>query len=136
MPVPAGSIETRRRTMRSKIVPKGIRMVIGGMLGMCAAGAAVAQSPTNAQYLLTDKFVVNGGMFVMGTDVNARLNGQSTTNPDVNFDDTFGKASNEKRARIDALWRITPKHHVGFTYFNNSVTRNKVIDRDIQWGDL
>jgi hypothetical protein len=106
------------------------------LVGVCAAGAAVAQSPTNAQYLLTDKFVVNGGVFVMNSDVNARLNGQSTTNPDINFDDTFGKASDANRARIDALWRITPKHHVSFTYFNNSTTRNRVIDRDIQWGDL
>lgn len=121
--------------MKSRFA-RNTRLVIGSLLGVCAAGAAVAQSPTNAQYLLTDKFVVNGGAFIMNSDVKASLNGQSATNPDINFDDTFGKASDATRARIDALWRITPKHHVSFTYFNNTTTRNKVIDRDIQWGDL
>src|SRR4030095_13238665 len=60
---------------------------------------------------------------------------QSTNNPDVDFDETFGTDSNATRARIDALWRINPKHHVRLLYFNNSTSRTKTLDRDIVWGD-
>jgi hypothetical protein len=124
--------------MTSTITHKPARTLICGMLGICAAGAAVAQtSPAgNAYNLLNDRFTVNGGVFIMNSDVKARLNGSSTINPDVNFDDTFGKGSDATRARIDALWRITPKHHLSFTYFDNDTKRSKAIDRDIQWGDV
>jgi hypothetical protein len=124
--------------MTSTITRATTRLLIGGVLGVCAAGAAVAQTTPagNAYNLLNDRFVVNGGVFIVNSDVKAHLNGSSTINPDVNFDDTFGKASDATRGRIDALWRITPKHHLTFTYFNNDVTRSRVIDRDFQWGDV
>ena len=41
--------------------------------------------------------------FIVGTDTKARLNGSSSTNPDVDFDQTFGKASDATRIRADAL---------------------------------
>ena len=104
------------------------------LTGLLASAPASAQlSP--AQGLIENRFVANAGMFIVSTDLKARLNGSSTTNPDVDFDDTFGTASDETRARLDLLWRINPKHHVRFLYFDNSVTRNRVLDRDIQWGD-
>jgi hypothetical protein len=122
--------------MNSKIASKGARLLAGGLLGALSAGAALAQTPTNAQYLLTDKFVVSGGVFVLGTDVNANLNGHAVTNPNIDFDQTFGKVSDSTRGRLDALWRITPKHHLAFTYFDNSTTRSKVLDRDVTWDDM
>jgi hypothetical protein len=102
--------------------------------GLLAATSASAQL-SNAQGLIENSVVVSAGVFVVGTDVKARVNGQSVQNPDVDFDDTFGTASDQTRARLDALWRITPKHHVRFLYFNNSTTRNRVLDRDVNWGD-
>jgi hypothetical protein len=124
--------------MSSTITHCTKRMLIGSLLGVCAAGTAIAQTTPagNAYNLLNDRFVVNGGVFIMNSDVKAGLNGSSTTNPDINFDDTFGRASDANRGRIDALWRITPKHHLTFTYFNNDTKRSKAIDRDIQWGDV
>jgi len=108
--------------------------VAAGLLGLLVTTATQAQS-SNAQGLIENAFVFNAGAFIVSTDVKAHLNGTSTTNPDIDFDDTFGTASDETRARFDALWRINPKHHVRFFYFNNSVTRNRVLDRDITWGD-
>jgi hypothetical protein len=111
-----------------------------GPLAVCGllaglAGTAQAQSASPAQALLDDKFVVSLGAFVVGSDLEARLNGASTTNPDIDFDETFGKANDATRIRADALWRITPTHHLRFLYFDNSSTRSRVIDRDIAWGD-
>jgi hypothetical protein len=111
----------------------GPLVVCGLLAGM--TGAAQAQSASPAQALLDDKFVFSLGAFVVGSDITARLNGSSTTNPDIDFDETFGKASDATRIRADGLWRITPTHHLRFLYFDNSTSRSRVIDRDIAWGD-
>jgi hypothetical protein len=110
-------------------------LVMFTLLAGGLAGTAQAQLASPAQALLDNKFVFNLGAFVLGTDTSARLNGSSASNPDVDFDQTFGKASDATRIRADALWRITPEHHVRFMYFDNTVDRTRVIDRDIKWGD-
>jgi hypothetical protein len=117
--------------MRSRIAMSSIRLAAVSVLGAAAAGSAFAQ----AQGLLDNKFTLNLGVFVLGTDVKGNLNGQSVNNPEVNFDETFGKANDASRARIDGLWRINPKHHLRFLYFDNDTTRNRVIDKNINWGD-
>src|SRR5689334_20694775 len=87
-------------------------------LALCAllaagfAGGANAQGGP-AQTLLDGKFVANLGGFIVGTDLKANLNGSTTNNPDVDFDKTFGDGDTT-RVRADALWRITPAHHLRF----------------------
>jgi hypothetical protein len=103
------------------------------LLAGAVAAPAWAQSP--AQALLDNKFVFNLGGFVVNSDVKAGLNGQSTTNPDVDFDETFGQAGDSTRIRADALWRITPAHQLRYSYFDYSRETSRVIDRDINWGD-
>jgi len=121
--------------MRATIAFGVARSLMCGLIFAGASQAARAQSDSPAQALLDSKFVVNLGGFIVGTDTTARLNGSTASNPDVDFDETFGKASDATRIRADALWRITPKHHVRFMYFDNTVDRSRVIDRDIKWGD-
>lgn len=104
---------------------------VGGM----AAGSALAQSASPAQALLDQSFVFNAGVFLVQTDLKANLNGQSVNNPEIDFDQTFGKADSTTRVRADALWRINPRHHLTFMYFDNSTSRTKVIDETINWGD-
>ena len=117
----------------------GVRARCWGLL-MCSlacgglTGAAVAQSPAGAQSLLDDRWVFNLGAFVFGTEVKGRLDGQSLSNPEIDFDKAFGKASDATRVRGDALWRITPEHHLQFMYFNNSTTRSRVLEEDLHWG--
>jgi hypothetical protein len=103
------------------------------MCALLSAGVAEAQSP--AQALLDNRFVVNLGGFVFETETTARLDGSSTTNPDIDFDRTFGKPSDARRLRADALWRITPRHHLRFMYFDNSIDRARALDETITWGD-
>ena len=112
------------------------RAVACGVLFAGVGGAASAQSVSPAQSLLDSSFVGNLGGFILSTDTKARLNGASTSNPDVDFDQTFGKASDSTRIRADVLWRITPTHHLRFMYFDNSIDRSRVIDRNVEWGDL
>jgi hypothetical protein len=108
--------------------------VAAGLLGLLGTPSALAQL-TNSQGLLENRFIVNAGAFIVSTDVKARVDGTTTAGQDVDFDDRFGTASDETRGRLDALWRITPRHHLRFMYFDNRVTRNRVLDRDITWGD-
>jgi len=85
--------------------------------------------------LLDDTFVFSLGAFIVTTDVKARLDGQSATNPEVDFDRSFGKPSDATRIRADGLWRITPTHHLRLMYFSNDTTRARVLTDPISWGD-
>jgi hypothetical protein len=105
----------------------------------CGAGSASAQSvappPSGGQALLDNSWVMNLGAFIVNSDLTASLNGQSVTNPDVDFDQRFGRGSDATRVRGDVLWRITPTQHMRFMYFNNSTTRSRVQDDPLKWGD-
>ena len=99
-------------------------------------GSVLAQSATPAQALLDNPWVFNLGAFGLGTNLKANLNGASSTNPEVDFNETLGRANDATRVRGDVLWRITPAHHLRFGYFNNTTNRSKVIDRVVDWGEL
>jgi hypothetical protein len=96
-----------------------------------------AQSSTAAADLLKSTLVLDAGIFILGTHTNASLNGQGTNNPQINFDQAFGTGYDTQRFRLDGIWRITPRQHVTFMYFTNSVSRTKTFDVDspIDWGD-
>ena len=85
----------------------------GALLALAMAGPAQAQS-SPAQAMLNDTVVGNVGIFVVDTSLKAGLNGQSTTNPEVDFDHVFGRADNATRVRADVVWRITPTQHMRF----------------------
>ena len=121
--------------MRSALVVKFGSLAVCAAAGVGAAGAAAAQSGAPAQALLDQSFVVNAGVFLVQTDLKANLNGQAVNNPEVDFDQAFGKADSSTRVRADARWRINPKHHLTFMYFDNRNSRTKVLDETIHWGD-
>ncbi len=109
-----------------------VRLAAAGVVGVAASTSAFAQ----AQGLLDNPFVVNLGVYVLRTDVKGNLNGNAAgSNNEVNFDRDFGKPGDASRARFDGLWRINPKHHLRFLYFDNDQTREKTLDRTIEWGD-
>ncbi len=99
--------------------------------GLTAAGSAAAQTSS----LITDSVNLSLGGYLLKTDLNARLDGSATRNPAVDFDKTLGLGDNASRYRIDGLWRITPKHHVRFLYFDNKNSGSRVLNEDIRWGD-
>ncbi len=121
--------------MKSGFALKFTPLAMCALLALGMAGTARAQSITPAQALIDDKFVFNLGGYFFSTDVKARLNGSTVQNPDIDFDQTFGKANDSTRIRGDALWRITPRQHLRFMAFDNTVDRTRAIDRPINWGD-
>jgi hypothetical protein len=131
--MPPSTLSAAARSKRSSPRPS-LRLLCGLVFGALAA-PAMAQSATYAEGLLNNSWVFNLGGFFYGTDLTANLNGQSTTNPEVDFDKTFGKADDQTRVRADVLWRITPAHRMRLMYFDNSVTRSRVLEEDVPWGD-
>jgi len=118
----------------NRISTRSLACALSLILPVLVATPASGQE-AYAQGLIENRFVANLGMFIVGSDLKARLNGSSSTNPDIDFNDTFGSGSDQTRVRLDLLWRITPKHHARFFFFDNNITRDRTLDRDIQWGD-
>ncbi|MBT9492198.1 MAG: hypothetical protein IV107_07565 [Paucibacter sp.] len=108
-------------------------LLLTALLPVAARAQTDASSP--AQSLLTDRWVLNLGAFLLATDLRANLNGQSSAKPEIDFNRVFGRSQDASRVRADALWRITPTHHLSLSYFNNSIRRSKTLDESIEWGD-
>lgn len=121
--------------MSTVVHDKFVSQLLCALLGSAVAASAAAQSSSGAQGLLDDHWVVNLGAYFFNSDVKANLNGQSSVNPEIDFDHEFGKADDSRRGRADLLWRITPHHRLSFMYFDNSRTRSKALERDLAWGD-
>jgi hypothetical protein len=113
----------------------GLATLLWGLFGATLAAPALAQSSSGAEGLLNDRWVFNLGAFVYQTSTEASLNGSSINNPEVDFEESFGKADDSTRVRADLLWRITPEHRLRFMYFDNSTTRSKALAEDVHWGD-
>jgi len=121
--------------MKSRISSRIGSLLLGTLLGAGAPGLAVAQTGGYAEGLLNNSWVFNVGGFIYQTGLNARLDGESSQNPEIDFDETFGQSDDATRVRADVLWRITPTHRLRFMYFDNSNSRTKVLGEDVQWGD-
>jgi hypothetical protein len=119
--------------MRESLTFAAGRLLCGGLILAGAASSVQAQSAGHS--LLDDKVVANLGGFIVTSDVRARLDGSSATNPEIDFNHTFGEDNNATRVRADVLWRITPTQHLRFMYFNDKSDRSRVLDQNIQWGD-
>jgi hypothetical protein len=101
-----------------------------------AAGPALAQSNAYAQGLLNDRFSISLGGFLVGTDVEAELNGRATGGQrEIDFERDFGLDNDASRVRLDGLWRITPKHRLRFMYFDTEDDGTRTLDRTINWGN-
>jgi len=119
--------------------------LIAGVLGVFAATSALAQSSgvvttmelSPTQELLTDRFVIDLGAFIVSSKVNGSLRGDANPNGGdrIDFDKVFGTDADATRVRAAVLWRMTKRQSLRFAYFDDSVTRTRTIDQDINWGD-
>jgi hypothetical protein len=125
----------RSQNMRSGVRAKLVLLLAAGGL-VAGANSARAEDPASpSEGPLKDPFVLSLGTYVVSTNINAGLNGRSTNNPDVDFDQTFGGGGDFTRGRADALWRITPTQHLRFLYFKNESNHTRTLDRNVDWGD-
>ena len=101
-----------------------------------AADVRATGESSPSEELLNDRFIVTVGAFVVTSNVNGNLSGSANTSgQNIDFDKQFGTDADQARLRVDVLWRITPRQHLRFSYFNDDVQRTRTIDRDLAWGD-
>ena len=113
--------------------PRPLQVLLGAAL-LAATAAAQADSP--AEELLHDRFVVDIGTYLVGSNLNASLKGTANTiDQQVNFDQAFGTNAEQTRWRLDAMWRITERQHLRFMYFDNDIRHTRNIDQNLEWGD-
>jgi hypothetical protein len=95
-----------------------------------------SEAGSPAENLLTNRFVVSLGGFAVISNVNGSLSGSaSTSEQKIDFDKRFGTDADQTRLRAEVLWRITPRQHLRFSYFNNDVKHTRTLDQDLAWGD-
>jgi hypothetical protein len=131
----------RRRFVHSvRLFAASVLTIVVGTLPLAQASSAAemlsnaANSP--AENLLNDRFVVALGGFVVSSKINGSLSGNANTSGEnTDFDKRFGTDADQTRLRIEVLWRITPRQHLRFSYFNHAVQRTRAIDQDLAWGD-
>ncbi len=91
---------------------------------------------TPSESLLNDRFVVTVGGFVVSSSINGSLSGSANTSGQkIDFSKQFGTDADQTRWRADALWRITPRQQVRFSYFSDDVAHTRTINQDLAWGD-
>jgi hypothetical protein len=83
---------------------------------------------------LNDRFSVSLGGFLLNTDTELRVDGESSQGTTINLEDDFG-FDDVDRFRIDGYWRITPRQKIRVMYFDTKRTENRTIDRDIVFQD-
>ncbi|SRR3954463_1724327 len=109
--------------------------IAAGVL-LLAAGAASADDTTPEHPALRDRFYFGAGMFLPQTATSAQLqNSRTGVGANVDFENALGMATDKSVPIALARWRINQRWRVEAEYFELNRSAQKVIDRDIQWGD-
>lgn len=101
--------------------------------GTLVAPAAYAQ---DAPDLLTDPFHIALGTFIISSQPEVQLNGDTLQGDRVDFNSELG-GGDATRVRLDADWRFgdTQRHKVRAIAFAMNRERTRTIDEEITWGD-
>jgi hypothetical protein len=133
--------------MRRWRIVNSIRLVAASLIAAVVAASSLAQASSASEVLATgmgsptenvlnDRFVIALGGFVVTSKINGSLSGSANTNDqNTDFDKQFGTDADQTRLQAEVLWRITPRQHLRFSYFNNAVQNTRTIDQNLAWGD-
>ena len=109
-------------------------LIAAGAAGalFAASGAVRAEAPN----LLDAPFYASLGTFIVNTDTNLRLDGETQgeflPGTPVDWEKNFGDGDST-RFRLDGYWRFAERHKVRMMFFNSSTSGSKTIDREIDW---
>jgi hypothetical protein len=107
------------------------------ILAASAAALALAAIPAvQAQdsNLVTGRGYLALGTFLNNSDFKVRVDGETTTGDEVDWDNTFGD-QDTTRFRLDGVWRFNERHHMRVMITDYSDTRTETLDRQITWQD-
>ncbi|HSN72947.1 MAG TPA: hypothetical protein VLT59_15630 [Steroidobacteraceae bacterium] len=82
---------------------------------------------------LDDRFSVQLGGFLVSTDTTLRVDGSAgDEGTEFDWEGKTGTGDND-RFRVDALWRITPRHHLRAMYFDNNQRGERALEEEIEF---
>jgi hypothetical protein len=83
---------------------------------------------------LTDRFSLSLGGFLVTTDTQVRVDGETSQGSEINLENDLG-FDDVDRFRIDGYWRMTPRQKIRIMYFDTKRTVNRTIDQEITFQD-
>jgi hypothetical protein len=93
--------------------------------------AALADEAPN---LLTHDFQIAVGTFGINSEPSVELRGETGGGDRLDFDREID-GGDEFRGRADVQWRFAERHKARFALFGLTQSKDRVLDRDIEWGD-
>jgi len=109
------------------------RTAVWALLAVLAL-SPIAADAEGAPNLLTDPFYLALGTYIVETDTDVRLDGESGQGTDVDWEKTFG-SGDVTRFRFDGQWRFADRHKVRFMWFDSSRDSSSTLEEEIDWGD-
>lgn len=109
--------------------------LLGVALTACAAAAGAAQGEIPVHPALTDRFYIGAGVFFPKTATSAQLTSRTGVGASVEFEDSLGMRSSDTVPAGFARMRFGERWRVEAEYFQLNRSGERVIDRDIQWGE-
>ena len=109
-----------------------------GRRWLCAVATLLVASTLTARAeprdtdLLTDKFYMTLGTFIVGTDTKVRVNGKDALGDKVDLEKTFGD-SDTNRFRVDGYWRFADRHKLRFMWFDWNYNGKRTLEQDIDF---
>src|SRR5262245_41580677 len=103
----------------------------------CAGALLIVSNAAHAQdapNLLEDPWGLSLGSFILSSDTELRVDGESGSGDRFNWENTFG-GGDTTRFRVDGQWRFADRHKLRFLWFNSDRTKSREFERDIEFGD-
>jgi hypothetical protein len=101
-----------------------------GTLALCPMAVLAGDAPN----LLENPFYLGLGGYIVDTDTDVRLDGESGQGSNIDWERTFG-GGDVTRFRFDGQWRFADRHKARFMWFNSSRDASRTLEEDIDWGD-
>lgn len=109
------------------------KLTAAALLACGAASAASQDIPSHPA--LNDRFYGGAGLFFPKTTTSAQLTSRAGAGAFVQFEDTLGVERSKTVPAAFARWRLGERWRVEAEYFKIDRGGERVVDRDIQWGE-
>lgn len=120
---------TAAATFNSNLRPNARLLVPTAAVLLAAVAPAVHAEAGDP---LSDRFNIQLGGFLLSTETTLRVDGQFERGTEIDSERDLGLKDSD-RFRIDAYWRIAPKHKVRLMYFDTSNSADKTLERTIEF---
>jgi hypothetical protein len=100
-----------------------------GAAASLPASGAIPQHP-----LLNDKFRVSLGGFYADTNTSVRLDANTGTGIEINFEDALGIENRKLVGEAAMYWRFGERWHLGADYFSINRSGSRTLSQTVEWG--